>query len=229
MVEYRDYYIAFLDILGFSNMVLSKTAHEIHEIFKYIKMSKRLSKRDGSTGDLEKDTYVAFFSDTIICAIPCEYSGAFELLISHCLLIQHVLWKNTNPVWVRGAIAKGKLYCKGAEMFGPGLVEAYNLEATLAIYPRIIMTQDTYKQGIVDSNSNEEIAYVSDTSDDLKMIDTLRYFSFNEIVYIRSQIEKALRSETNKAIREKYLWIKDYYNECVRENNMNEYFREKIK
>ena len=43
MKEYRDCYVAFLDILGFKNMINNKSCSELFEIFESIKASSHTS------------------------------------------------------------------------------------------------------------------------------------------------------------------------------------------
>ncbi len=91
------------------------------------------------------------------------------------MLIQHALWSEAGPIWVRGAIVKGILYCGNGEVFGSGLNEAYKLEEKLAVYPRIIMTKSTFDGGLEESNQKDCMDFVVDTSDGLMMINTLAY------------------------------------------------------
>lgn len=148
MINYKEYYIAFLDILGFSSKIWKEDATIIHGIFTRIKALKRITRGTAFDGhaatELEQNTKFLFFSDTIVCAIPTSIYGAFETLTSHCMMIQHYLYSEESPVLLRGAIVKGEMYINGSEMFGPGLIDAYRMEESLAIYPRIIMTRGTY-------------------------------------------------------------------------------------
>ena len=45
---------------------------------------------------------------------------------------------------IRGAIAKGKLYHKKGVMFGPAFIEAHRIEQTVAKYPRVVLSKQTY-------------------------------------------------------------------------------------
>ena len=47
-------------------------------------------------------------------------------------------------ILIRGAITRGELFHYGDTIFGPALVEAYELESKIAIYPRIIFTRDVF-------------------------------------------------------------------------------------
>lgn len=234
MINYKEYYIAFLDILGFSSKIGKEDAAIIHGIFTRIKALKRMTRGTAfdslAATELEQNTKFLFFSDTIVCAIPTSINGAFEALTSHCMMIQHGLYLEESPVLLRGAIVKGKMHINGLEMFGPGLIDAYRMEESLAIYPRIIMTRNTYEDGIAQSNGGEEIMYVSDTEDGLKMVETLKYFDYSpELARLKNLIEMEVATEQNTRVREKYLWLRTHFNLCVDKNSHVPEFREPIK
>ena len=234
MINYKEYYIAFLDILGFSSKIGKEDATIIHGIFTRIKALKRMTRGTAFDGhaatELEQNTKFLFFSDTIVCAIPTSIYGAFEALTSHCMMIQHYLYSEESPVLLRGAIVKGEMYINGSEMFGPGLIDAYRMEESLAIYPRIIMTRGTYEDGIAQSNGGEEIMYVCDTDDGLKMVETLKYFDYSpELARLKNLIEMKIATEQNARVREKYLWLRTHFNLCVNKGSRVPEFREPIK
>lgn len=227
-ISYRNYYIAFLDILGFSNIVKTQDANYIHKIFSNIKMAKRLVPKDRG-GPIKEKTKFYFFSDSIVVAIPSDEENAFESISSNCLLIQHILWSYGPPVWVRGAIVKGPLYCGETEIFGPALIEAYKLEENLAKYPRIIMTKDTYENGVLESTNHKEISYITPTDDGLKMINTLPYPKFlSGGEKLRLQIENTLNFETDPRVREKYIWLRNYFNKFISSEDEREEFKTPI-
>ena len=212
-ITYRDYYVAFLDILGFSNIVKNQGAEYIHKIFSNVRKAKKYVKKDRG-GRKNEETKFYFFSDTIVCAIPASEENALESIASNCMLIQHALWSFGSPIWLRGAIARGQLYCGDGEIFGPALVEAYKMEENLAIYPRIVMTVETYNNGIEESLNEETIDFVIDTDDGLKMVETFGAFKFLKGTdTVKEMVMNELRKQTDKHIRDKYLWVKKHYNE----------------
>jgi len=216
-INYSSYCIAYLDILGFKNIVNTELASTIHEIFSNVRLAKKLisggTKETDIFCEIRKKTQFNFFSDSIVCAIPMEEPIAFEIVASNCMLLQHALWAKGLQVWMRGAITIGNLYCAQAEVFGPALVEAYMLESTVAKYPRIIMTEETYKQGIANSDSKEDIGFIIKTENDLRMVECLKYFRRYEIEYrqLIESVEKNIQEITETRVQEKYVWIKKNY------------------
>ena len=216
---YRDYYIAFLDVLGFSNIVKTQKAEYIHKIFSNVRKAQKYVKKDRDPGKKE-ETKFYFFSDTIVCAIPACEEGAFGSISSNCMLIQHALWSFGSPIWLRGAIVRGPLYCGRGEVFGPALVEAYKIEEELAVYPRIIMTAETYDQGVKESPDDCSLEYIVDTEDGLKMVETFYAFGFlkgaDKVIEL---VKNELKTQTDKSVREKYLWIMNRYTKFLRTRN----------
>jgi hypothetical protein len=51
-----------------------------------------------------------------------------------------------NGLLMRGAVAKGKLYHVGSVMFGPAFLNAYRIEHEIAKYPRIILSEEVFKE-----------------------------------------------------------------------------------
>jgi hypothetical protein len=142
---YTERYVSFLDILGFSDIArkterdknparydaLVKTLTEIR-----VRKRKRL---DRVVGD---DFKFQSFFDSIVMSSNASLNGLVYLLLSLNHLTLSLL---TNGLLIRGAIAKGKLHHDGVVMFGPAFLDAYHIETTIAKYPRIILSRETYQ------------------------------------------------------------------------------------
>ena len=86
-IEYSRYCVAFLDILGFKNLIGTESASTIHGIFRNIRHAKKLirgnTEKDDWWSQIVKKTKIYFFSDSIVIAIPTTELMAFELVASH--------------------------------------------------------------------------------------------------------------------------------------------------
>lgn len=213
-VKYANYCVAFLDILGFKKLVGTESADVIHDVFRNIRYGKKLVFQnygeDARWAKLRKNTKFYFFSDSIVCAIPMEEPQALEYVTSHCMLLQHALWYYGLPIWLRGGIACGELYCGRNEVFGPALIDAYFIESTRANFPRIIMSEETYQYGI-ENTFGEEIDFVT-KEDDSRMVECFKYFIYEtERERVIQSIRATLKSETNPKVLEKYEWLRTRY------------------
>lgn len=135
---YTESYVAFIDILGFSNLV--KTGNIKRIISSLTKLSERkklIEKDNGSIGG--DNVTVSAFSDSIFISTPSIHDGARKICYYSGFLAKELL---DNSVLCRGAIIRGEIYHQDGICFGPGLITAYQLETSTAIYPRIIVSDD---------------------------------------------------------------------------------------
>lgn len=117
--------------------------------------------------------------------IQCKFMSVYQLLI-------------------RGSIATGKLYLKNNLIYGEGLINAYLLESNYAIYPRIIISDDTLNKFV--KKGIEEVNFFDKTYND-KMVDKENVFNFfvNTLSKCISEIEE---NEVNEKKYEKQNIIK---------------------
>lgn len=146
---YEERIVAFLDILGFKN-IIDKTANSVEESSKVLEILKSFEKIKESNNECEKEFFgreVSFFSDSIVISYPLTTEGGLYHIMMDLIHIQ--LESFFSNILFRGGIAIGKLYHKGNIVFGPGMIEAYNLECKIAKDPRIVINFDTIETGIV--------------------------------------------------------------------------------
>lgn len=167
--EYADCFVAFLDILGMSKLVepTEDAPERVKEIAETLRLIAQLRSspvtwrtRNLETGEVKEttwDTQIRTFSDCVAIFVPVA-SGRLNDLLNLSIFFHDSLLSKGFPV--RGAITVGKMYwdprwcVKLADAttasnpritFGPGLVEAYELENKVAIYPRIIVSPSLVK------------------------------------------------------------------------------------
>lgn len=222
MKETKDYYyedrvVAFIDILGFSELV--KHSESNNDLINYIlealhemdSMKRLKSEEDEEIGQCE----IAVFSDTIVLSYKADF---LHLLTFSVIYLQAILL--TKGILVRGGISQGKLYHRDNIIFGPALIDAYLLESSSAKYPRVV----------IDGKLIERITgtlFIKDF-DGLDMVDTLgnhfiwsHWEVINEINILetaKAVIEKKINESVNSDVKEKYQWLKQYYNSVVSSN-----------
>lgn len=130
-MKYTEGYLAFLDILGFSNFVRDESnGQETEKLFEFIKKFCYLFNTSP-----QLDVNVSFFSDTIIITSK-ELS---KLQVPIC--ISEIYLKSTLGLLFRGGIVYGKYYHKDGSTFGPAVIEGYKLEKQ-AVYSRILIADN---------------------------------------------------------------------------------------
>lgn len=140
MLEFKECFVAFIDILGFKNIVKDQlTITRIDGIIgQWLGTHANIKSENAivPAGQLK----VTSFSDSIILSIPTHPNGYFSYKMLRYLLsiierIQFSLAK--EGVWFRGGISWGQLH-HDKNIYGDGLVRAYQIEQT-AEFPRVVL------------------------------------------------------------------------------------------
>jgi hypothetical protein len=155
---FQDHCVVFVDFLGFSNIVASgddKMA-DLLKILRALQSSQSdfaISHRpiDERLGSIEVKAALSAFSDHVVISYPLERmyvdKGLNEQTIPYIVmdharsLIADIASRAfTLGMLVRGGITVGKLYHEEGVVFGQGLIDAYQLESEVAVYPRVVLS-----------------------------------------------------------------------------------------
>jgi hypothetical protein len=147
-MEFKDKFIAFIDVLGFKSMIESaergegRTLPEIRDILTALGGEKDAAfyrqhgpKTCPQSACLQKgfDFQVAQVSDCAIISSEVSPAGVVHI-INHCWAAAMVLLQ--KGVMVRGYITRGRIYHDGVEFMGTGYHEAYNREGGVSVFKR---------------------------------------------------------------------------------------------
>ena len=150
--------IAFIDNLGFKNLVKNNNSDKVLQILisfqnevktvsyfeKYLKEKKKANEFTKqqeriSFGDLKKqDRQISLFSDLIVISYS-NHRDNIGHSVNEMIEKLNDLQIKLRPfnVFVRGGISYGELYHKGNICFGDALIKAYDIESKIAIFPRM--------------------------------------------------------------------------------------------
>ncbi|MCR5743292.1 MAG: hypothetical protein K6F92_06170 [Lachnospiraceae bacterium] len=208
VIHNEDCYVAFLDMLGFSNAVISESPKLIEEIFDTIKNCKKEILNDKCAWDNESDnlannTVIYIMSDSIVLAIKSSIGGAIDFLIRWCKEIQFRLLSR-HKILVRGGISQGLHYQDNEIAFGVGFVKAHMIEC-VAKTPRIVI--DDAIDIPLGCNVSEDI-------DKKKYIDFLGdcYWDDEKTRYWMSFANSNIKK--NEGLIEKYKWLSNQFASC---------------
>lgn len=149
--QYEQCYVAFLDILGFSAMVMeSRRKTEILEQLVNCldtcscmpSGGKEVTKINGQS--LVLDIQTRYCSDTVGFFMR-ENQIHFPHLLLMIRYLQDRLWE--LGICLRGGLALGKMYWNPEKpniTLGTGWINAYKLENEVATYPRIVVEEALY-------------------------------------------------------------------------------------
>jgi hypothetical protein len=141
-MDYGERYCAFVDILGFSELVagLGKgtTSFElIRDLLRTIHEPPKEDYSDFTNSDLRAQS----ISDAVCISTVCDQNGIRHLFFALDRLTMNLL---KAGYFVRGAVVKGKLYHDERTVFGEAMIRAYRLEQDVVRMPRIMVTSDIY-------------------------------------------------------------------------------------
>lgn len=232
--EYIDSYVACLDILAFKTIIRERSAQDIKTIYNEIRMVDTLfcgtELLNSVPQEVRENLKMTFLSDSIIISITKDINLAFYGLLLFCMLIQHKLLGLRTPILCRGAICVGDFYrCFDKEtdasiIFGSCLNEAYLLQEEVAIYPRIIIQDvlfDLEKKKLPKNELAIVNTFTKRSEDAYWFVDYLKFRmiflwdGFVDKLSIKKFIKTQLLENHNERIKQKYLWLKEYYNESL--------------
>lgn len=158
-ISYSEYYVAYLDVLGFEDLVLRNNAASRKILNKYFKLIHKL------TDDLNAIKYELTFgsitiSDSVILSVPVGKTNTDKItrLRNLCVAICKIQYALAlENIWLRGAVSSGQAYFnkKDNQVVGPAYIQAYKLERRHAVYPRVIIDTKLIKE--LETTSAQEL------------------------------------------------------------------------
>jgi hypothetical protein len=241
-IVYKPVLLSYLDVLGFRDMIdKSKTnVYKVQETFALLHHMKlqysgmrRFATTDGKTP--RPITHFKNFSDLIIRATELVDDD----MLADYLNLEFMALAGTqcNSVCqgdlLRGAVCIGDLYIDDDVTFGPALVEAYTLESTVAVFPRIVIDKEVIRKSRYEADGPIWNDFVARGEDGVYFIDYL-FGSFldrwsypveeqipaNAMLLIHKEfVEELLMTWTKEGEyrkRQKALWLAQYHNSTVK-------------
>lgn len=143
IIDYEKSFVAFLDVLGFKEMVFSKSRKDIEKLHRYFGIVNSVIDYL-KTIPLKKEIGSIVISDSIILSLPQQghketnLSKLRQLFVAVGLIQKNLALKD---IWLRGAITSGETYfdSQKSQVVGPAYINAFVLEQSLAVSPRVII------------------------------------------------------------------------------------------
>lgn len=163
LTGYEERYIAFVDILGFKNLI-QKSKNDQNLVSRLIsaldvspQSSPTVLNEVGTDNPLEAELRVHTFSDFVVASTKPTHIGL--AILTYVIWSQSVNWLS-NSLLCRGAITKGHVLHRPGNgsppmVFGPAFVEAYQLESTIADFPRVILSRPVREDWVSYSNDQK--------------------------------------------------------------------------
>lgn len=148
-LQYKNRVVVFLDILGWKQAVLSK-GHEGADVIKVL--GKTLAQLQGVAGHFNSlgkllpedqkwpgDPVMTHFSDCLVLSVEDDSHGREALQNALLILTSNLI---NFGFLLRGGVTRGELFHDSGLVFGPALIEAYELESKVASTPRVILSKE---------------------------------------------------------------------------------------
>lgn len=219
-----------MDVLGFSRLVRNSVATgTVQRVFeKFRGQFLRLARDLGSDAPPDPqigyaiDWRVMAFSDNVVLGVPSQIIGVemFNTVVG--LISSAQLTLALEGYFVRGGISKGLLFMDHEMVYGPALIDAHDLEHSIALHPRIVLSRDLHQQvsaqetssgypdplllldseGAVYLNYMENLILAGSDIVDWNGVDTHRALIEEHLTELRDEPE----------VRSKFCWLAQYHN-----------------
>jgi len=222
-------YVAYLDVMGFSNLVNKGNVTRLESYFnKIIEILDNLK--------IQKSNIQSFLiSDSIILITPDSKQDFLNLIIAIRRIQSALLWKK---ILLRGAVSYGEVFYnqKNNIIVGKGFIKAYLLESE-ANFPRVIIDPAIIKNFGKDKNDflnefnslpfyyNYEKRLIYSKSEFSKISDDAIFIDYANKTIKQSELNGNIKKiyETildnlyiDQKLYSKYVWLRDYYLEILK-------------
>ena len=203
--ELQQYYVAFLDVLGFSEMVKSdvgkKSSIFLTKLFRCHQGASHIFGNDPSCS-------ITQFSDSVVVARPYE-AEHFESFVSMVAKYQRLLLD--EELLCRGGIAVNKHFSNGSFTFSAGLIDAYRVESESARFPRVVVSPEVIELIYPDRGKISSLLVRED--DGLFFVDYMGITAKTKPKKLSdavANVVKDLMASSNPSVREKGMWLASY-------------------
>jgi hypothetical protein len=137
-LAYEDRLVAFLDLLGFSRMILDRRDEDVELVVNLLPDMLRTHQANVLRDDLE----ITSISDSIIVSVKAEPDENLKDLFNVCVIVGRLQQELAlSGYYMRGGISVGKLVhdSKRNLVVGPAYIQAYLLESEKCVVPRVVI------------------------------------------------------------------------------------------
>jgi hypothetical protein len=234
-VEYEPMLVSYVDILGFGELIRTKTAGEISRILRiFNEMTAPPNlKSHRHIPDLPQQEQVSF-SDLIMTCTPLGKRGNRGIVFNQFLRLIHAqsILLIDEGILIRGGIAIGPATKSYRKYFGPAVVTAYEWEQFQPGHPRIMVDSSVMRE-----IKNNPTLWMHDREDELKVVKGFLAFDEEDNAYIdylrvvlgesedpdwvlrhHDQFinDRLAQFANSRSIRRKYEWLRVYHDRTVK-------------
>jgi hypothetical protein len=220
-----DTFVLLLDILG-------TKATTTEEALRNLEVTENaLSRANDWASTSDEWSVVKWFSDNLALADPVELEGPEDLAFGfHLITASSVQFALAEMgLFSRGGMTRGAFYADEMFVYGPALVEAYELESKQALTPRTILSTDLANFALEDlrrlQGGSLEVhrKLLAVDRDGIVFVNYLDGVfdepaeTWDSLVAHKQTIEERLTEhQGNPHVHQKYQWLADYHDRFCR-------------
>lgn len=211
---YQEKILVFFDVLGFKDLILNKYKNEPEKIEDILSTMHLLS-------DSSYPSELFIFSDSVINILEAKphfekyeqtFSDYLDVIFGNIATIQMSM-VSLYGVLIRGSIVIGNIKYSNEKniLFGPALINAYDLESKYSVYPRFILDKSIVEL------IEKDIGWldVSQDIDGLYYVDSFKWLVKLEaekewLIPIKEKIKREISNlgeAPNIGVLSKYYWF----------------------
>lgn len=243
----RMSYCVFMDILGFKGLVIDSFKEDDYQdlfekFYRVISSGVENLNAYSSDKDFQPPWEIKIFTDNVVLGYPVfsiENDIEFSNIVS--AVAGYQLSMALEGFFVRGGLAVGNLFMDEVTVYGPALLDAYQLESVSARDPRIVLSKTVYESVQNYANLYPEPEKSSHNRNVLIDPDGQAYINYLEGLILEEDnkevvdwtsanthklnIESGLKKYYSDAnVWAKYYWLANYHNYfCERYSNYTGY------
>ncbi|MBE6589895.1 MAG: hypothetical protein E7643_06930 [Ruminococcaceae bacterium] len=216
----KESVVAFIDILGASAKIQKNSAETLNIVHNAY--DDALSAFSRVCRNVKNPPAIKIFSDNIVISCPCtakEAHGTARKIIVLSAMLQEKLL--THNILVRGGIAKGDFFSDDVMLWGRALVDAYGLENSVAIFPRIVIHPNLVRDLGLRTQKEKASAmgfnvWLAEDHDGLFYVDYFHDFScikeplIRILHHIDTTFERIAENHDNIKVCQKLIWQGNY-------------------
>ncbi|WP_242309337.1 hypothetical protein [Bacillus cereus group sp. BfR-BA-01524] len=134
--------VCFIDVLGFTSIGLEAIRSGNGNDFLKEIHSSLSNARNAITPYSFVPAKVKVFTDNVVIGWPIQSDGENELGNTFNNLAEYQFSLAQDGFFIRGGVSIGPHFMDEETVFGPELIMAHDLESKVAVYPRIILSQE---------------------------------------------------------------------------------------
>lgn len=211
-----EYVVAFVDVLGTHQKILNEEECSLNIVHhSYDEAIRYMGICFDKDSLVNRRPSVRIFSDNILIYCPIIDNDVKIAFVDVLILVAMIQTEFVNNGYlVRGGIVRGTFFADDIMVWGKALLEAYNLESNVAVFPRVIIHSDF--ENLINIDKFQQLIqkyidgymYVDYMSSVFGLNENQRYSVLNTALRIVN--DEIQRHCSNQRILDKLNWHKKY-------------------